>query len=92
MNFEVGKASNDIYASRSSSLTHHFDTSTFAKFVKRTILIGIQISKFDVSSKTMLKHLTRTKQKMRNFDKNEKSCLQQKPCMKKSKTHSKRAI
>ena len=30
-----------------------------------------EISQFDVSSKTMLKHLTRTKQKMTNFVKNE---------------------
>ena len=37
-NFEVIKASNDIYAARSSSLTHYFDTLTFAKFVKDAIL------------------------------------------------------
>ena len=37
-NFEVGKASKDIYASRSNSLTHYFDTLSFAKFVKDAIL------------------------------------------------------
>ena len=72
-NLEVGKASNDTYGTRSSSLTQYFDTLAFAKSTKTSILTKTRDFKIWRKLENGIQIPRHAKTKNSNFDEKSKS-------------------